>query len=404
MFSNILILSGLVLGSLFSIDIPVIENPGKPPVQRTIAMTEAWRIGDDDGADYILGVIKMVISDKENNLYLLDTQQREVLKFSPDGQYLKSISRKGQGPGEIERCYYFGFWDENTIACLNNFPHKFVRFDLDGTPLPTLTPVAGADQKDDGRMAMGKFIRRDGYLMAHGSFFLFKDGASSQKFFLTGFDDDANETICYGKFPTGHDRRKAILINEEKEFLPLRSWTLGRGGEVYTAPERTGYLIEVLDSQGNLLRKITRPWPLIKRTDKEKEKAKNNYTMGFSGKDAPQISYIIADYPKTIGSLNWVDDQLWVTTRETIAEPDCYSVDVFDRQGHLLENRSYLLPFDYKKDRIHWLDDGRAVVVTNYFSARTASRSSNTTVIRGEGKEEEVFDDGVLEVVMYEAR
>ena len=144
---------GFVLGALsctFAFaDVPIIMNPQQAPVENIIQMEEVWRIGSDMDEDYILGIIRMVISDEDGNFYLLDTQQREVFKFSPEGEYLKSVSRKGEGPGEIERCYFFGFWDKNTIACFNNFPQKFVRFNLEGIPVETLTmaiirPMSGS--------------------------------------------------------------------------------------------------------------------------------------------------------------------------------------------------------------------------------------------------------------------
>ena len=390
-------------------DVPVLDNPTQAPAHRDIVMTEVWRIGDDDAESFILGVVQRVLSDDTGNIYLLDTQQSEVFKFSPDGEYLKSVSRKGEGPGEIGRCYFFGLWDSETIACFSNFPHKFVRFDLEGIPVASLTPSPGEAQKNDGRMAMSSFIRRDGFLVAQGSFFLFKDGAQSQKFFLSGFNDEAEETYCYGKVKTGYDFTRPIVVDDEADFLPLRRWTLGRNGEIYTAPHRTKYLIEVHDTQGNLLRRIVRQWPLIKRTAEEKIQAKNGYTFGVSGNNnkMPEISFKISDYAPTIGSLNWHDDQLWVTTggtKKIEAEGYRYLVDIFDGTGNLLESRSYQIPVDPENDRVFWLDGGRAIVVKNYASAKVASRSANTTVQTGDGTNKTAFeDDFVLEVVLYKA-
>ncbi len=388
-------------------EVPVIDNPLLPPVQRTLSMAEVWRVGDGPDEEFVLGVIGQVISDEAGNIYLLDTQQSEVFKFSPDGKYLKSVSRKGEGPGELGRCYFFGFWDENTIACFSNFPHKFVRFDLEGIPVRTLTPTPGPDQSNDGRMAMSRFIRRDGFLVASGSFFLFEENKRTQKSFLSGFNEEAQETICFSKVPTGYDFSRPILVNEEADFIPHRRWTLGQNGEVYIAPDRTGYFIEALDSERNLLRKITREWPVQKRTASEKEAAKNRYSFGVSGGEMPDISYKISDLAPTIESLSWFDGQLWVIASDQNSgdsKPGSYSVGVFDPEGLLLERRTYQLPIDPDNDQVHWLDRGRAVVVKNFLSAQVASRSSNTTYQTGEGEQDTSFeDDYILEVILYEA-
>ena len=58
-------------------------------------------------------------------------------------------------------------------------------------------------------------------------------------------------------------------------------------------------------------------------------------------------------------------------------------------------------PVDPENDKVHWLDGGRAVVVKNYESAKVAGRSSNTTFVRGDGKKDEPFGEGVLEVILY---
>ena len=40
------------------------------------------------------------------NLYVLDTGNHRVQKFSPDGKYLATFGRQGQGPGE----FYYASW------------------------------------------------------------------------------------------------------------------------------------------------------------------------------------------------------------------------------------------------------------------------------------------------------
>ncbi len=397
------ILSSLLTQSLA--EIPTVDNPYQAKINRTIVMEEKWRIGNDENENFILGVIKMVISDVQGNIYLLDKQQSEVFKFSPEGDYLKSVSRKGEGPGELGRCNFFGFWDENTIACFSSFPHKFVRFDLQGKPLTTVIPTPGPAQENDGRMAMSAFSRRDGYLVARGSFFLFENGNTVQKAFLSSFDHGGDEIKCYRKMPTGYDRNKPIVIDEEKDFIPFQHWALGNNGEFYLAPQRTEYLIEVYDFNGNLIRKVIRNWPHHKLTSAEKEDAKNQYSFGVSGTKMPEISYEIAEYAQVINSLSWIDNQLWVTSSEggiSKNNSGTYLVDVFDETGNLLEQRSYQLPVNREQDKIHWLDGKRAVVVKNYKSASISSRGKNATYVRGDGKKDVAKDgDCILEVVLY---
>ena len=42
-----------------------------------------------------------VALDRDGNIYILDSGNHRIQKFGPDGQYLATIGRKGQGPGEF---------------------------------------------------------------------------------------------------------------------------------------------------------------------------------------------------------------------------------------------------------------------------------------------------------------
>ncbi len=389
-------------------EIPVIDNPLVPPAERTVEMEEVWRIGDNEGEEFIFGVIGGVLSDEAGNFYLLDTQLSEVFKFSSGGQYQKSITQKGEGPGEISLCYFCGLWDQDIMACLNISPEAVVRFDLEGTPLSQLKATPLPDLGSEETISVYSFSRRDGFIVGYGQHFFFAEGEMSQISFLSTFDDDMDEIFRYGQQPTGYNFRKPITVNEEKDFIAHTRWALGLGGEVYLVPDRTGFLIEVRDPQGTVLRKIQREWPLEKRSKEEKQEAKNGYQFSTNGMDIPDISYRISDYPPSIQNLNWVDDQLWVATSRTIKkskETQTYVVDVFNQEGTLLEERTYRIPFDREKDEVHWLGKGRAIVVKNIHSAMIAAQGSELKVQVGEGSQKiPEEEDSILEVVLYQIK
>ena len=395
----------MLFASVALAEVPVINNPLIPPVERTIEMEEVWRIGSNEGEEFIFGVIGGVLSDKVGNFYLLDTQLSEVFKFSPEGEYLKSITQRGEGPGEISVCYFCGMWNQTMMACLNISPEAVVRFDLDGTPASQLKASPLPDLGSEETISLYSFSRRDGFIVGFGQHFFFDDGENTQISFLSTFDDDMDEIFRYFQQPTEYNFRKPITVNEEKDIVPFTRWALGLAGEVFLVPDRTGFLIEVRGPKGNILRKIQRKWTLEKRTKEEKNEAKNEYQFSTSGMDMPDISYKISDYSPTIQSLKWVDDQLWVATSRTIKksiETQSYVVDVFNQEGTLLEERAYSFPFDRDNDEVHWLGRGRAIVVKNIYSATVAAQSREWKVQVGEGDQEiPEEEDSILEVVLY---
>ncbi len=106
------------LANLVAAEVPVIENPAEAPVKKVIEMEEVWRIGDNEGEEFIFGVISKVFYDSQGNLLMLDTQQKELLKFSESGEYLQTLCRQGEGPGELSSCYDCGLWDASSIEGL----------------------------------------------------------------------------------------------------------------------------------------------------------------------------------------------------------------------------------------------------------------------------------------------
>jgi len=73
---------------------------GKTP---KIALELVRKIGDVDTEDEHLAFNfpSDVTADKDGNIYILDSANARVQKFGPDGKYLATIGRKGQGPGEF---------------------------------------------------------------------------------------------------------------------------------------------------------------------------------------------------------------------------------------------------------------------------------------------------------------
>jgi len=76
------------------------------------------RIGDVDTEDEHLAFTypSDVAVDGEGNIYILDTGNAWIQKFGPDGKYLATIGRKGQGPGEFMMPDSFDFDKDGNLV------------------------------------------------------------------------------------------------------------------------------------------------------------------------------------------------------------------------------------------------------------------------------------------------
>ena len=99
----------------------------------SITLEEDWRIGGEDDEE-IFGVITSIISDKEGNFYLLDSQLNEVKVYASDGEFLRTIGREGEGPGEFRNASNLFLVPNGEIGVLQSFPGKIVTLTSDGDP------------------------------------------------------------------------------------------------------------------------------------------------------------------------------------------------------------------------------------------------------------------------------
>ena len=88
----------------------VVHNSGPGAWGKTPKVTlEPVRVlGDVDTADENMAFYmpSTIVTDGAGNLYVLDTGNHRVQKFGPDGKYLATYGRQGQGPGE----FYYPAW------------------------------------------------------------------------------------------------------------------------------------------------------------------------------------------------------------------------------------------------------------------------------------------------------
>ena len=84
---------------------PVHPNPG-----RVLQLVEAMKIKGEGEGYYFEGARDLEI-DRAGNLYVCDSwssaRRSHLMKFSPEGRFIKDLYRQGKGPGEILSTFDF---------------------------------------------------------------------------------------------------------------------------------------------------------------------------------------------------------------------------------------------------------------------------------------------------------
>jgi hypothetical protein len=85
-------------------DVTIVQNPKEPMYKGEIlALKEDLRLGGPEAKnDYSFNRIQTLAVDAQENIFVLDYKEAHVKVFDKTGKYLRTIGRKGQGPGELD--------------------------------------------------------------------------------------------------------------------------------------------------------------------------------------------------------------------------------------------------------------------------------------------------------------
>jgi sugar lactone lactonase YvrE len=115
---TVLILAAIVLAATLAAGQKIGTVDGVKPVHNSgpgawgktpkVTLEPVRTLGDVDTADGNVAFYmpSMIAVDGTGDLYVLDTGNHRIQKFGPDGKFLASLGRQGQGPGE----FYYPAW------------------------------------------------------------------------------------------------------------------------------------------------------------------------------------------------------------------------------------------------------------------------------------------------------
>ena len=237
--------------------------PTEAPI--TLKLKELWRISGDEEDEFLFGVLTQIASDEEGNIYLLDAQLNEVMVFSPEGEYLRSIGREGEGPGEFRRPSDMFITAEGTVAVMQRMPGKVILLTTDGEPAGNLT----VPQPDDGGMQMFSGGAPAGdHVVILANRFARKEASFETISTLVAIDKDGNQTAAYAEKRDSRDFANLVL-DEKKMSLGALVWNAAADGRVFTSENFDVYDINVWNADGTLDRVIEREYVSRERSEEE---------------------------------------------------------------------------------------------------------------------------------------
>ncbi len=270
--------------------------------------------GADTGAAAIGHATDLAL-DRSGCIHVLDRTAAEVKVFGSDGAYVRTIGRRGHGPGELALPSGMRFDPRDRLWILNAGNQRYSVFDTDGALL-----------KEYPRHTAAMFVEwRDGVFSPTGELFdgVGRPGRNGWKWGCARYDTLAGDFV---------DTLPSPVLPEGTPFgwgriVPIPSgWWVGAA---------TAYRLWQLTRAGDTVRVIERAWEPGRLTSAERDSLRNAMRV-LRQRAGGTASLPIPEHRRIFDNIV-VDDRGYVWVQLSRASDEGVTTfDVFDPEGRYL--------------------------------------------------------------------
>ncbi|MFZ2054671.1 MAG: 6-bladed beta-propeller [Candidatus Aminicenantales bacterium] len=336
-------------GSIEVVDgVQTVKNPEEPVYSGDVlSLEEDLSIGTSEGEEeYVFSRIGGLDVDDNGNIYAIDSSSAHVRVFDSNGQYLRTIGRKGQGPGEMVMPGFVQVTSQDEIAVYDYQTQRLVFFSPDGTY---------QKQVSSARMRYPVMpIRLD----SHGNIVGYQVMAPPP---IGGLD--------IAKYDPDYKLLFVIAKEEPNREHKEREFDLAKPGLVYAVSPNDSilwgnsivYELHVLSPEGKPIRIIQKKCDRLPMTAGFREK----YEKELAGLLASGGTLRFPDrFPAFLDFSVDEKDWLWVRTYERLeGEEEYYSFDIFDAEGKYLARVPIRVSLNqksvWKNDALYTIETGK---------------------------------------------
>jgi len=392
-----LFLTTLIVPAAWSADALTVRN--EEPAQDVVALEleEQWRRGAEDD-DVMIGLPIEAMSDDEGRVYLADQQLCQIFVFDKEGELEGTLSREGEGPGEVAYPVDMVRFPSGDFGLAEFFPGKIVKMTAEDLPAGEIT-IDIADGAVGGFTIQTMAEMQGDHLLMAGSRSLPQEKWTERTHFLAAVDKDGKQTVRYMEQVSMIQRPHSVV--HENDFLPsfpLAS-ALGPDGRVYTPRDRENYAINVFEPDGTLVHVIERPD--FKTWKRNKQDTARVTALFESWAGANPDTWPEFDLKKTERAINTlhIDGQgrLWVQhsrSNRDLPEGVFLSLDLYDEAGRWQREVHLKCEGNPVSDGVRFLRDGRILLIKGFVVARLACLGSGVATL-GEDETE------TIEIICY---
>lgn len=298
-------------------------------------VVEEVRIGAEEGnGPEVFGGLGAMMTDLGGRIWVLEQQEQVLKVFEADGRFVRTVGRKGRGPGELANVAGLGLLPDGRVLVVDPQNARISLFDTAGTFLSS-QPVSARYQVypwpgrvlPDGsiyHVALGKRGSWSGTILVRYDSTM----TPLDTLFPPRWQGEVNEFRLV-------DAGGARQITVDVPFSPGLQWNLAPDGTLWFVHTGTYELFQVSPT-GDTIRVVTKPFTPVPVTGVERDTALarlEGFTKQGGKVDAGRIP---GTKPPVWNFTVAEDGYLWVEATPRDTARTGREFDIFDPEGRYL--------------------------------------------------------------------
>ena len=243
---------------------------------------DVFRVGENEvREEEQFARIAATAFDDADNLYVLDSQNNRITVFDANGKFVRSIGRKGQGPGELGFPLGLAVTNDRHLVVMDLGNRAFVVYGPDGTyirniPLDRELGIGGRFMMPHPKGGV-VFALNPGLSVRNGApqmdttgikvYWLQSLAEGATPTLLTRVPEPKMETKVEGSPGSG---RVMVMRQAPPAFTPQLNLALTADGSL-VINNTADYHLDVLGANGQVARRMRRPYSPRKVTEADKD-------------------------------------------------------------------------------------------------------------------------------------
>ena len=322
-------------GTIKEVDgVMVVKNPKEPMYgENTVTLIEEVSIGEGAGAEeYMFASVGDIFVNDEGKIIVSDSKDTVIKIFDVNGRFIRSIGRKGQGPGEFSRIDSFQITSKGELLVVDNVNRRLSSFSLTGDLINSLSikelPAASNNWEVDTR---GNIIMD-----------------------TVQFTADNQLVVETKIYDSQHEFVKVLSASKPYDlsipFHPFHYWRATVNDHIVYAYNDT-YELQVFGPAWKLVRRIQKDFDPVKiREDEIEEELKR--------KRLPPDTVVPSHYPAFHVFVADDEGRIFVRTWERSEDGNSFYYDVFDSDGRYVTKFPFhATPRIIKKEKLYIVEE-----------------------------------------------